>query len=729
MDGNRAKNLALTELRVQFEEAHSRYQAEVNLQVAEHLVTTKQRLSDIESMDKACDEAMAKEIAHKAKLEEDVKRSEARLVRFQKLKGELEKDATSVRQEHANFKASLPEGQQNLPRQPSRLDFPLPLPNPSQQGSRAGRLKRAQPSDTTANGNDDAEDSDDTPLVQRHRRNIGREKKAEPKCVRFNEVYQNGHPKILREIFEFPKASNQWYIIRCEEHNLDFVYNEKDTLRSARNHLKSKDHIGAQGTTELVFKTLGIRVLDCDKAKARKNIEMVSQRIRDAKPESSTTIPPPPISDLPVEGSLYLHVREAGEPATCVVLILPLGDFRPVGFEGHINNTKLVKDGIRPNCYRRNQVNDCLELVAGYEDGGPRAHQRMFPVLYFDGRAAVFRGLGDGLAPVPEGNNLGWLAPANLTGPQNEQTIQTCKNKTKGKSTALKYLASRAVSEQENKDGEVGVGGPDNNTNQDIENSDDEDQPHMDFHFTPYPGLATSSTQSGASSRAPTPVLPSYGLSMSPPPVPSSLPMPSPFAPISKTDRPPSSGGVNATPISTGTSSAFPPSSIFRAARRPSSTPTSAPRLVPQHASLTGPKGSQVSATGTEQPSPFDNMRLGNTIQAASEAGPSRISHPSLDDVTSHSLTTRESIYNNINVRGTSPKDTSSTTDMNSPTPRSPGARSAAPLQPLGRLSVPGAAVVSRPDSKARRRFSAKKVFATGNVTEEGRVNDDDDDV
>ncbi|KAF4993083.1 hypothetical protein FGRMN_6698 [Fusarium graminum] len=66
------------------------------------------------------------------------------------------------------------------------------------------------------------------------------------------------------------------------------------------------------------------------------------------------------------------------------VLLLPMGDFNSVGIPGSITSCGLSES--LPSCYRFNKRSKKYVWAKGYEDGKPLAKERMFPVMYFDGR-------------------------------------------------------------------------------------------------------------------------------------------------------------------------------------------------------------------------------------------------------------------------------------------------------------------------------------------------------
>ncbi|KAL2674176.1 hypothetical protein Neosp_012623 [[Neocosmospora] mangrovei] len=87
------------------------------------------------------------------------------------------------------------------------------------------------------------------------------------RSIPFDEVFQN--ESVKRIITQFPKGHGSWYILRCEEHDVDF---KSHPLRAASAHLRSRQHGRVQDTTgPAVIAHFGTRVLDCNEELAQKN--------------------------------------------------------------------------------------------------------------------------------------------------------------------------------------------------------------------------------------------------------------------------------------------------------------------------------------------------------------------------------------------------------------------------------------------------------------------------
>jgi hypothetical protein len=81
--------------------------------------------------------------------------------------------------------------------------------------------------------------------------------------------------------------------------------------------------------------------------------------------------------------------------------MLPTTDFADIGLPGTIADIGLLED--IPPCYRYNQrTKKVTGWQQGFEDGGPLASRRQFPVMYFDG------------LQFPEKSAVGWTAAKDL---------------------------------------------------------------------------------------------------------------------------------------------------------------------------------------------------------------------------------------------------------------------------------------------------------------------------
>ncbi|KAM0337502.1 hypothetical protein ACHAPQ_003073 [Fusarium lateritium] len=85
----------------------------------------------------------------------------------------------------------------------------------------------------------------------------------------------------------------------------------------------------------------------------------------------------------PEAGRIYLTFW-AKTKEWLAVLLLPMGDFNSVGIPGSITSCGLSES--LPSCYRFNKRTKKYTWAREYQDGMPLVSERIFPVMYFDGR-------------------------------------------------------------------------------------------------------------------------------------------------------------------------------------------------------------------------------------------------------------------------------------------------------------------------------------------------------
>jgi hypothetical protein len=259
-------------------------------------------------------------------------------------------------------------------------------------------------------------------------------------------------------IIEFPRDSNEWYILRCDEHGVRFKTN---VLLGAAKHLGGDEHGGMLRSDADSVRLLGIKVRNCNAELAEKNNHVFrqaqhqpSQRGKvDQSPATSPTrhtqrgtsgrkrtrrtenTPPGDGTDREDEREEETPAAGAeGEEKTAfegitsavagemyrglwkptrtwyVVLILPMGKFNTVGLSGNADMRRL---GYIPKCYRSDpRSKTILGWEDGFKDGGPHVTKRKFPVMYF--ARDEYEPLGSDIPELPQGSNFGWMESKNL---------------------------------------------------------------------------------------------------------------------------------------------------------------------------------------------------------------------------------------------------------------------------------------------------------------------------
>ncbi|KAK0709287.1 hypothetical protein B0T26DRAFT_400711 [Lasiosphaeria miniovina] len=252
-----------------------------------------------------------------------------------------------------------------------------------------------------------------------------RGKKSGRKTISYDEVFQSGNAQYKHIIVEYPPSSNNFYILKCDEHGVHFNQNP---LAGAAKHLHSAQHGNMSKERAQAVELLGQLVLDCDPKKAAANNEIVSsafakgykplnlnqltktersiyglppldapasaqkpasQFVHETPSNSSTSLAhqlPVGINN-PTPGELYLGYWTK-EKKNYAVLLLPRGDLKCAGMHGTLSDTGLLIKA--PKCYVIDRISMQIKGWApGYEDGGPLEMKRDFPVMYFDGRRSV----------------------------------------------------------------------------------------------------------------------------------------------------------------------------------------------------------------------------------------------------------------------------------------------------------------------------------------------------
>lgn len=111
-----------------------------------------------------------------------------------------------------------------------------------------------------------------------------------PRTIIFDEVFENVRREDSQEkhfIVEFPHHSNKWYILRCDEHDLNFG---EHPFSSARCHIHSEAHGHMPRTQENCILELGVPVLGCTSKRAEENNEAYKKVLNGGyKPKQGNT--------------------------------------------------------------------------------------------------------------------------------------------------------------------------------------------------------------------------------------------------------------------------------------------------------------------------------------------------------------------------------------------------------------------------------------------------------
>ncbi|SPO05195.1 uncharacterized protein DNG_07881 [Cephalotrichum gorgonifer] len=258
--------------------------------------------------------------------------------------------------------------------------------------------------------------------------------------IDFKDVFQDGTAEHKHIIVQYPKDKGDWYIFRCDEHNLHFGLSP---LHGAAKHIAGKKHGYPREYTGAIA-LCGIKVLNCNSSLAEKNNAVTRQSINNEgympvgahwkkrgsarqglalKEKIAPAQPSRPqrnsvasrrrrdflgVTD-PVVGAIYRGYW-AKARNWYGVLVLPRSkffddpSFESLNLPEELAGTYL-SDHI-PDCYHSSKqsedgVRTLIDWEDGFEDGGPFVSERQFPVLFFDGR-------------TPSEDSVGWLTSRDL---------------------------------------------------------------------------------------------------------------------------------------------------------------------------------------------------------------------------------------------------------------------------------------------------------------------------
>ncbi|KAH8748255.1 hypothetical protein F5883DRAFT_240350 [Diaporthe sp. PMI_573] len=117
---------------------------------------------------------------------------------------------------------------------------------------------------------------------------------ATQQVISFEDVYQDGKAKHKHKIFEHKEGSGNWYIVRCDEHNIHFGF--KNPVHGAAKHINSPQHGKLEKKHDLAIQTCGFLVKDCTARLAEKNNKAFEEALKTGyqvlKPTNKTRIKP-----------------------------------------------------------------------------------------------------------------------------------------------------------------------------------------------------------------------------------------------------------------------------------------------------------------------------------------------------------------------------------------------------------------------------------------------------
>ncbi|KAK7225290.1 hypothetical protein V2G26_013293 [Clonostachys chloroleuca] len=225
---------------------------------------------------------------------------------------------------------------------------------------------------------------------------------SKERTIRFKEVYENTRAGRKEIIVQFPASNGRWYIIRCEEHGIEF--SGSNPLMDAAFHLGSLKHDKYSKAYKDVIEKMGIRVKYCTKSRAEQNNNAITNKAvqknspisMDRTSDSSRNTEDTLYDEIGPEISPYDDFNEGNENSyvrrqpgdICLVyhcgeyipvLVLPLDNMLGIGINSDIKTLKLVQT--MPECCIYNQGTGKYMWKDGYEDGGRLESFRAHPGL------------------------------------------------------------------------------------------------------------------------------------------------------------------------------------------------------------------------------------------------------------------------------------------------------------------------------------------------------------
>lgn len=251
------------------------------------------------------------------------------------------------------------------------------------------------------------------------------------RTIPFEDIYQNGKAQYKHKIFEHKPGSNNWFIVRCDEHQVHFGHG--NPLHGAAKHVHSPQHGNLEKKHELALQVCGHRITGCNADLARLNNQVFHDAVKEEgyvpfnmnlltkegrrRHHDGAEVATKPEGHVKVKAvRLNINSDEANNVQDCnfyqglwsptkkwytlvVLPILPDGSLRDAGLpQISLGETDLM-DKV-PLCYSvdRNSL-QIKEWRAAYKSGGDKVDKREYPVMFFDGAVK---------------NSLGWLPASKL---------------------------------------------------------------------------------------------------------------------------------------------------------------------------------------------------------------------------------------------------------------------------------------------------------------------------
>ncbi|KAH8753298.1 hypothetical protein F5883DRAFT_575046 [Diaporthe sp. PMI_573] len=97
------------------------------------------------------------------------------------------------------------------------------------------------------------------------------------RVITFEELYQDGKAEYKHKIFKHKEGSDDWYIVKCDEHNMHFGFD--NPVHGAAKHINSPQHGKMPMQHDLAVQIYGFLVKDCTDELAEKNNDVFAKEL------------------------------------------------------------------------------------------------------------------------------------------------------------------------------------------------------------------------------------------------------------------------------------------------------------------------------------------------------------------------------------------------------------------------------------------------------------------
>jgi hypothetical protein len=97
------------------------------------------------------------------------------------------------------------------------------------------------------------------------------------RVITFEELYQDGEAEYKHKIFKHKEGSDDWYIVKCDEHNMHFGFD--NPVHGAAKHIHSSQHGKMPMKHDFAVQVCGFLVKDCTDELAEKNNDVFAKEL------------------------------------------------------------------------------------------------------------------------------------------------------------------------------------------------------------------------------------------------------------------------------------------------------------------------------------------------------------------------------------------------------------------------------------------------------------------